>query len=335
MVRRVSAVAVMASALVCGQHRFSWQEECFKHPAAPYCPGHEYAVKPAPAKKDTGPRRVVSNPFSTSARSADASIIEVASAEDGIDWRFADPEADALMGFHVNTLCASAAGRDVLARVGASLGLGDGELQRALAALSRVDQVAISVSGQQKLILVTGPAADPDSVHLAPGVKAVAVSGSAILIGPADAADRAVQRIRLPLSDDAALPVGKQMQDRSDLWAIGPAALAGPQAVAAGVERVTLALSARDSLTGNLFFEFEGAPGAKALRILREAWGPVSVEGNVARVSPAFGDGAQFVSAPAGQSVEDLLEIARWLPVPAAGEAKARPVIYGLDEPTN
>src|SRR5258708_7233259 len=44
---RILALGLAWTASLCGQHhRFSWQEACFKNPRAPYCSGHEYAVKP-------------------------------------------------------------------------------------------------------------------------------------------------------------------------------------------------------------------------------------------------------------------------------------------------
>ena len=47
-------IGLGASLSLFGQHhRFSWQEECYLHPAAPYCPGHEYAVKPTKGNNKT------------------------------------------------------------------------------------------------------------------------------------------------------------------------------------------------------------------------------------------------------------------------------------------
>jgi hypothetical protein len=84
-----------------GHPRFNWQNYCFDHPAAPVCPSHEfYDKRPAPAKA-TPPPSVVTNPF-PSPREASPSLIVVG----GIDWRFADPSADALVGFNFSALSA-------------------------------------------------------------------------------------------------------------------------------------------------------------------------------------------------------------------------------------
>src|SRR5260370_269670 len=91
---RLLAVGLAFTASLFGQHRrFSWQDACFKNPRAPFCDGHEYAVKPVPPGKDGAPR---SNPAPSTPQSETPPVIVAR----GIDWRFADPSADALAGFN-------------------------------------------------------------------------------------------------------------------------------------------------------------------------------------------------------------------------------------------
>src|ERR1700719_3694189 len=102
---RILALGLVWAACLCGQRRFSWQGYCFDHPAAPFCSGKDYAIKPRP--KDTTPRDLI--PYSPTSQS----VIVVG----GIDWRFADPAADALAGFNSSGLSALALAPILLAQL--------------------------------------------------------------------------------------------------------------------------------------------------------------------------------------------------------------------------
>jgi hypothetical protein len=130
---RILALGLVWAASLCGQRRFSWQGYCFDHPAAPFCSGREYAIKPRP-KETVRPDLV---PHSPTAQN----VIVVG----GIDWRFADPAADALAGFNFSGLSASPLARIVIAQLGARQGLTEADVQRIFDALSGVEQVALSV----------------------------------------------------------------------------------------------------------------------------------------------------------------------------------------------
>src|ERR1700730_8855575 len=95
---RILAFGLAAAASLYGQyrhHHFSWQEACYKNPGAPYCAGNDFAIKPS---KDAPPPR---NTYSITDPSR--STIDAA----GIDWRFADPAADALAVLNCRKLSAS------------------------------------------------------------------------------------------------------------------------------------------------------------------------------------------------------------------------------------
>src|ERR1041384_4263608 len=108
---RLIAVGLACVAGVCGQHRhrFSWQNYCFDHPGSIVCSGHEYAVKRPGQKKNGASGGFVSAPPSP--------IVG------GIDWRFADPDSDALAGIHFSALSESPLGRALIAQLGAKQGL--------------------------------------------------------------------------------------------------------------------------------------------------------------------------------------------------------------------
>lgn len=239
---RILAFGFVCAASLCGQHqRFSWQEACFKNPAAPYCAGHDFAVKPT------------KNGATPSAGTSPGTLPSTIDAA-GIDWRFADPSADTLAVLNCSKLSTSPLAHSLIDLLGANQGLRQPEVQNIFRGLSGVDRVALSVREDRIVLLVTGRT--PDSILLAPeaGWKAVSLAGNAILIGRADAVDQAVQRLSMasPLGELAGMAF--QRQADSDFWAVGSAKLAGPEAVTAGVKLFSLTASIRDRLTACIYF---------------------------------------------------------------------------------
>src|SRR5260370_30226367 len=149
---RILALGLVWAASLCGQHRFRWQDYCFNHPAAPFCPGHEYAVKRPASTKDATPPNVATNPFLSTPRSVTPLVIVVG----GIDWRFADPVADALVGINISRLSASPLGASLIAQLGANQVLAEADMLKIFEGLSGVDQVALSVRDNRIVAMVTG-----------------------------------------------------------------------------------------------------------------------------------------------------------------------------------
>jgi hypothetical protein len=336
---RILALGVVWAASLCGQYghsRFSWQEACFKNPGAPYCQGHEYAVKrPPPPPKDAAPRNIVTNPFSSTPRSAAPSLIEVG----GIDWRFADPFPDVLVGFNFSRLSASRLARGLIAQLGANQGLTEADMQKIFDGLSGVDQVALSVRNNQVVVMVTGSVTD--SILPAPeaGFKAVPVSGNAMLVGHAGVVDQAARRIamKVPLADLTRL--AEERQASSEFWAIGSAGLVGPQAVSSGVKRFSLTVSIQNRLTSDMAFEFNGVPSATTLRTWQTKLGAATLEGSEVHVRMSMeGDEVQqkfgkIAASPVGQRLAALVKAARYLPMRDTTIPKqTKPMIYGLDD---
>jgi len=314
---RILALGLVWTATLCGQRRFSWQGYCFDHPAAPFCSGKDYAIKPRP--KETAPPRDLI-PYSPTPQN----VIVVG----GIDWRFADPAADALAGSNFSGLAASPLARIVIAQLGASQGLAEADVQKIFDALSGVEQVALSVRDNRIVVMVTGHVIDPTLSVMEPGLKIVPVSGNAMLFGHADAVDKAGQRMA------AKGPPAGEKQANGDFWAVGSAVLLGPEAMSAGVKRFSLTVSMRNRISSDMAFEFDGTPNADALRI----WGAAMIEGNVVHVRMSMeADEAQqrfgeIASSLLGQRLAGLVKAARYLPgygisVPKQGGV----VIYGLD----
>ena len=329
---RILILGLVWAVSLCGQRRFHWQNYCFDHPAAPFCAGHEYAIKPPP--KNGAPRDVVTNPSPLAPPTVTPTIILIG----GIDWRFVDPFADSLAGFNFKGLSDSPLARNLIAQLGATQGLSETDLQKIFDGLTGVDQIALSVRNNQIVAMITGSVTESTLPAPEAGLKAVPVSGNTMLVGHPDAVDQAAQRIAMNNPAAELTRLAQERQSNSDFWAIGPAALVGPQAVSAAAKRFTLTVSMRDRLTSDLAFEFDRAPDPDALRTWLSTLGPATLEGNVVHVRMSmeadevrqrFG---QIAASPVGQRMASLVLAARYLPVRhTIVPNNTRPVIYGLD----
>jgi hypothetical protein len=321
---RILAFGLVWAAILCAQHhRFSWQDACFKNPRAPYCPGHDVAVKPSVPAKEAGPRSGLTNP--------QPSVIVAG----GIDWRFADPFADALAGLNFSKLSSSPLARGLIAQLGANQGLTEADVQRIFRALTGADQVALSVHDNRIVFMVTGYVTDSKPA-LEAGWKVVPVGGNAMLVGHTEAVDQAVQRIATEQPPAGLTSLAEERRTSSEFWAVGSGGLAGPQAVSAGVNGFSLAISIQDCLTSDVAFEFNRAPDVNALRLWPATLG-AAMKGSLVlvRVSMDAGEVQQkfgpIAASPLGQSLAPLIKAARYLPVRDITETHTKPVIYGLE----
>ena len=327
---RILAFGLAWTLCLYGQHqRFSWQESCFKNPGLPYCDGHDFAVKPNKDGK------------TPSAGTSPGTLPSMPSAVDagGIDWRFADPSADALAVLKCSKLSASPLAHSLIDLLGANQGLSQPEVQNIFRGLSGVDQVALSLREDRIVLLVTGRT--PDSILPVPeaGWKAVSLAGNAILIGHAGAVDQAVQRLSMasPLGELAGRALNRPAD--SEFWAVGSAKLGGPEAVTAGVKVFSVTASIRDRLASDTAFEFNGAPEAGAIRAWISTLADPKIEGNVVHVRMSKDadetrqSSGQIAVSPLGQRLGALIISARYLPVrDTAITVHTKPVIYGLDD---
>jgi hypothetical protein len=332
----ILALGLVSAASLYGQaHRTRWQDLCFKNPAAPFCQGNDYAIKPSAKKKSAAATpNVVTNPFPPTPQTVTPSVIVVG----GIDWRFADPFADALVGFNFTGLSASPIARSLIAQLGANQGLSEADMRKIFDGLSGVDQVALSVHDNRIVAMVTGRVTDSALPTPEANSKAVLVSGNAMLIGHPDAVDQAVQRIAMKSPPAELTRLAEERQANSEFWAVGSDGLVGPQAVSAGVKRFSLTVSIRNRLTSDMAFEFDGVPSADTLRMWQTTLGAATIEGNAVHVrvsmegdevQPKF---SQVVGSPLGQRLAALVEAARYLPVHDVTVPKhAKPMIYGLE----
>jgi len=330
-------IQILASAFVCvalaqGQSfKTKWANSCFMNPASPVCKDHDFAIQPP-----RGGKKGAANAFTSTGNGTPARILDNA-----IDWRFADPQADALAGFHVSGLAASPLGRALIAQLGARQNLTEGDMQKIFDGLASVDQIALSIRDNRVVAIVTGRVKEltlpPDGE-----LKAVLISGTTLLFGHADAVAQAVERITAPVpttSQPSELAeFAAERQSSSEFWATASGQLLGPEAVSDRLQRLSLAVSLGNTLASDFAFEFDGPPSAKSLETWQATLGAATADGNTVyssasmradEVQQKFG---RIVSSPLGVPLAALVGAARNLPMRDLNALKqTHPVIYGLD----
>jgi len=294
--------------------------------------GNDSAVKPQPrGKKDS---------LGSSGTELDLPIENVTPAQiaaGAIDWRFADPSADALVGFHARKLSALPLARRVIAHLGAKQGLAPADVEKIVERLSGVNQVAISVHENQMLVMITGRGSDSTLPSVEAGWKAAPVVGNAVLVGQVDAVEQAVQRMTMDVPPSESMRFATKQQAGSEFWAVASAGLAGPKAGTARLKRSLLTVSIQNRVTSDLDLEFDGTPDVNALG----TWVPALkgvIQGNMFHVrtiteadevQQKFG---QVVASPSGEHLTALVNATRYLPLrDSAVPKQPKAVISGLD----
>jgi hypothetical protein len=326
-IRKV-ALALACIASLFGQKKFSWQNACFNNPGLPYCQGRDFAVKPTKPGKD-GSGGTYGGGTSLPADDAAPAVIGMS----GINWRFADPLADSLVSASFNSLSPSPLARFVMSAVAANQGLKEANMGPIFDAFSSVNQVAVSLRGDQTLIMVSGCSKECSVPALEAGWKALPTDNG-MLIGPAEAVDQAAQRIAAngPLPELARS--ARNLQANGDIWV---ASSIDPDTVKAGAKRVVVTASVRDRLTGDSVFEFSQAPDAKTIEMLPVGPGIASVEGTkvhvkmsveIDKVQPNL---AEIAVTPLGEYLWVLVKAGQSVPARDPAKAQPKPKIFGLD----
>ena len=312
-------------------HKLNWQDACFNNPTAPYCMGHEDATKRSARTKEAVAR--------SAGAPHESAPLPVVSG--GIDWRFADPLADAIAGFNFKEVSASPLARRLVIQLGTAAGVTEADMKKKLDGLSGVRQVAISTRDGRIVAMMSGVSVSALPA-LQAGWKAVPVStndpsNDTILVGHADAVDQAVQRIVTngPLSESTRLAQERQLNN--EFWAVGSGRFVGPQAEGTSLQRFSLALSVQDRFASDSTFEFATVPSATTLPFW-PTLGEAKIENDVVYTQKSIeGDEAQqqfgqMASSPLGQRLAALITTGRYLPFrDITVLKKTKPVIYGLD----
>jgi hypothetical protein len=322
---RILVFGLLSAAGLYSQRRFSWQNACFNNLSAPYCAGHDFAIKPTKNGATPSP-----GSFILPSPSIDAV---------GIDWRFADPSADALAVLNCAKLSVSPTTRDLIDRLGTTQGLSQAAVQNIVRGLLSVEQVALSIREDRIVLMVVGRGRDTILPAPEAGWKAISLVGNALLIGHTDAVDQAAQRIAIssPLGELAKM--AQQRQGDIEFWVGGSGKLAGQEAATAGLKRFSLTASIQDRLTSDTAFEFDAAPDASATQTWLTTLGDAKIEGNIVHVKMSMeGDETRqsfgkIAASPLGQRLGGFIKSARDLPVrDTATTVHTKPVIYGLDD---
>lgn len=333
---------VLAVSLFGQNKKFSWQDACFNNPGAPYCQGHDFAIKKSVPTADPKSQGVVTNrsagstPRNATTQSGTAALITIG----GIDWRFADPFPDALIGINFNALSNSPLARSLVTQLGAQQGIAAADMQKIFDGMSDVDQVAISMRANRMVVMITGRVANADlPAPEAGGLKVVPVSGNAMLVGHADAVDQAARRIAGPNWPSDLTRDAQARQAASEFWAIGSPALAGPQAAGSGLRKFYLTVSIRNRFISDVAFEFNAIPPVATVRQMQTAMGALTLEGNTAHLRMSMEAAevqqkfASIAASPFGQRLSDLIAAAKYIPArDTAVPKQTKPVIYGLDD---
>jgi hypothetical protein len=220
-----------------------------------------------------------------------------------------------------------------MSALAANQGFKEADMVKIFDAFSSVDQVALSIRGNETLLMVTGCSRESTLPALESGWKAVP-TGNTMLIGPAEAVDQAVQRIAAdgPLTELARL-AGKR-QSNGDIWVVSSN---DADAVKAGAKRLVVTASMRDRLTGDQVFEFGAAPDQKTIEMLPVGPGITTVDGNkvhvkmaveIDKVQPSL---AEIAGTPLGEYLWALVKAGRYVPARDAAKALPKPKIAGLD----
>jgi hypothetical protein len=222
--------------------------------------------------------------------------------------------------------------RFVLTVLGADQGLKEADMEKIFDAFSGIDQVAFSMRGDRTLMMVTGCGQESKAPVLDAAWKAVP-AGAAMLIGPTEAVDEAMQRI----SGDGPVPElarsAGTRQANGDIWIASSGNIPGM----AGLQRYSVKASMRSRLTSESVFEFKQTPDGNALEALMAGPGVVSLERNAVHVKASVeGDKIQqnlpeIAGSPLGEFLAALDKAGRFLPVRDPAKQQARPKIAGLD----
>jgi hypothetical protein len=322
-----------------GQSHMNWQNYCFDHPKAAFCPNRDFAAprsKPAPpvapppaVVTSRSTRTVTANPtMTTLPAGAPAPTVPVSD----INFQFADGAGDVLAGFHVKRLATSPLTRSLIVALEARRGLLEADIQRILDQISDVTEAGISVKDNRLVAAVSGPVVDSFLYATAP--KVVLVSREMGLIGHSDAVEEAAQRLTTNLPLTGSTQMAGEWQAGCDFWVIGSPELWGAEAVNTGLRRFSATVWINDRLTVDMNFEFN----EEALRKWQAMLGTVVPVGNTIhwRASVDAEELRQRLDAiaasPLGQDLAALVEAAHYLPVRAAAAPHpTKPVIYGLD----
>jgi hypothetical protein len=277
--------------------------------------------------------------------SASPAVIQIGE----LDWRFAHPHPDLLIGIDMENLLGSELMRTLLREWAGKLGATVQEQEKMLSGMSDVKRVLISIQNRDLLAMMIGKIDNvPVGVQLG-GMKFTPISSDTVLMGTEAGSFGALTRLKLAALPDAQQQEPKLMARTYDFWVWGRAdRLAGLGAGASGnspVKKIKLGVSFRDGFNLQMILDTTDPASAARLLATMQKTAPQgllgAVEGNSVRYAmvldrdAALKRFAGLMTDSFGKQFAPLIAAARQ--ISARQAAGARPssgkiVIDGLDD---
>jgi hypothetical protein len=237
-----------------------------------YLRGNANAVKPltlpAAPQVQTAPTRVTPQitRVPRGRPSASPAMIQVGQ----IDWRFAHPHPDLLIGVDMENLLASDLMRTLLRDWAGKLGATPEEQDKMLAGLGDAKKLLISIYNREILAMMVGNVGNLPQGTQAGGLKFTRLSEDTALMGSEGGSSGALTRLKLAALPNAQQDEAKLMAGTYDFWAWGRAdRLASVGAGTSGntpVKKIKIGVSLRDGF--NLQFILDTPDAGSAARLL-------------------------------------------------------------------
>lgn len=265
-----------------------------------------------------------------------------------LDWRFAHPHPDLLIGMDIENLLGSELMRTLLREWAGKLGATAQEQEKMLTGLGESKRVLISILNKDMLAMMVGNFGNLPDGPVPGGLQFTRLSSDVVLMGTEPGRLGALTRLKVPALANAQQEEAKLMAQTYDFWVWGRGdGLAGLNGGIRGnspVSKIKLGVYLRDGF--NLQMILDTPDGATAARVLEGMQkgaprGMVgAVEGNSVRYAMVLDRDAAlqrlagFMTDSVGKQFAPLIAAARQI---SGGQARAaRPagkvIIDGLDD---
>jgi hypothetical protein len=312
-----------------------------------YHPKPEESTEQAPATARpvrTSPRLTTVSPRPRARVGASPSMIQVGE----LDWRFAHPHPDLLIGMDLESLLRSDLMRTLLRDWAGKLGATPKEQDQMLAGLGDSKRLLISIFNKDVLAMMVGNIGNLPEGGLPGGLRFTRLSTDTVLMGSDGGSFGAMTRLKLPPSPNAQQEEPKLMARTHDFWIWGrPDRLAGPGPGTAGTSPITkmkMGLTLRDGFNFQMILDTPDAASAARLLEGMQRTSPRgmkgAVEGNSVRYAmvldrdAALQRFAGFMTDSVGKQFAPLIAAARQMSArqPATPRPAGKIIIDGLDD---
>jgi hypothetical protein len=276
--------------------------------------------------------------------SASPSIVQVGE----LDWRFAHPHPDLLIGIDMESLMGSELMRTLLRDWAGKLGATPKEQDQMLNGLGDTKRVLISISNREMLAMMVGNVGNLPVGPQAGGLQFTRLSEDTALMSSEGASFGALTRLKLQALPNAQQDEAKLMARTYDFWVWGRsdrlAGLNPGMSANSPVKRVKMGVTFRDGFNFQLILDTPDAASAARLLEGMQKRSPRGMQGAVEGSSvryamvldreAALQRFAGFMTDSMGKNFAPLIAAARQMSARQA--AAARPagkiVIDGLDD---